>query len=94
MKSKSTPETTEKSAIKDYLNIIGAFHYPNTAGLGSYRGIPDITAIYKGQVYQIEVKAGKNKQSPAQEEFQIDWELNGGIYICGGIDAVMAKIKR
>jgi hypothetical protein len=88
-KKKITPETAEKKAIKDFLNARGWFWYPNTAGLGSKPGIPDLTAIKKGFVVQIEVKAGKGKQSPKQVEFEIDWKNSGGTYICGGLDDVM-----
>ena len=93
-KKKITPETAENKAIKDYLNAKGFFWYPNTAGLGSKPGIPDLTAIRKGKVLQIEVKAGKGRQSPKQVEFQRDWELSGGVYICGGIDEVMRAVLK
>ena len=88
-----TKETSEKKAIKDYLRAKGAFVYHNLAGLGVYPGIPDLTAIWLGKVYQIEVKADGGKQSDNQKEFQRCWEASGGIYILGGIDEVMKKIK-
>jgi len=88
-----TKETSEKKAIKDYLKIKRAFVYHNLAGLGVFRGIPDLTAIYQGKVYQIEVKATGGRQSENQKEFQADWENHGGIYILGGIDEVMEIIK-
>ena len=89
-----TPETAEKKAIRDYLRLKGAFVFHNLAGLGVYPGLADLTAIYKGKVYQIEVKAAgvKHKQSANQKQFQEDWEAQGGIYILGGIDEVMKKI--
>ena len=93
MSRANTPENQEKQAIKQYLTAIGCFHYHNLAGLGCYPGLADITAIKDGQVYQIEVKAGKGKQSERQKEFQIDWEIMGGVYILGGIDEVMQIIK-
>lgn len=89
-KKKITPETAEKNAIKDWLNFNGWFWYPNTAGLGSKPGIPDLTAIKNGVVVQIEVKAAKGRQSPKQIEFQGDWERAGGRYVCGGVDAVIS----
>ena len=88
-----TKETAEKKAIKDYLKLKGVFVYHNLAGLGCYPGLADLTCIYKGIVYQIEVKAGKNKQSANQKQFQKDWEEKGGIYICGGLDEIMKIIK-
>lgn len=89
-----TLETSEKKAIKDYLRLKGAFVFHNLAGLGVYPGIPDLTAILKGQVYMIEVKAPgcKHKQSANQKRFQEDWEAAGGIYILGDIDEVMKII--
>ncbi len=91
--SKSTPETYEKKAIKDYLNLIGAFVYHNLAGLGVYPGVPDLTAIYKGNVYQIEVKTDKGKQSSNQKTFQQRWEESGGTYILGGLNDVIDKLN-
>lgn len=88
-----TPETCEKKAIKEYLNLKGVFFYHNLAGLGVYPGISDFTAIKNGVVYQIEVKAKKGKQSEVQRIFQKDWENQGGIYIVGGVDEVMKIIK-
>lgn len=88
-KKKITPETAEKNAIKDWLNFNGWFWYPNTAGLGSKPGIPDLTAIKNGEVVQIEVKAASGRQSPKQIEFQGDWERSGGRYVCGGLDQVI-----
>jgi len=93
-----TPETAEKQAIKQYLLMKGFFHFPILQGMGAHRGIPDIMAIRNCVVYAIEVKAvGKNgrasPQSEHQKNFQKDWEEAGGIYVLGGIDAVMRKIS-
>lgn len=88
-----TPETAEKQAIKDYLRIYGCFFYYNLAGIASFKGIPDLTVIdRRGQVWQIEVKAG-GKQSDYQKNFQMEWEARGGKYICGGLDEVAKQIK-
>ena len=88
-----TPETQEKKAIKDYLNLKGVFHYHNLAGLGCFPGLADLTAIHNGQVYQIEVKAKGGKQSENQKMFQFYWESAEGIYVLGGLDEVMKLIK-
>lgn len=90
---KITPETAEKAAIKDYLWVKGYFVYPNTQGLGCYKGLPDLTAIKDGRVIQIEVKVGGNKQSGNQLRFQEDWGAHGGTYICGDVDEVMRVLK-
>jgi Holliday junction resolvase len=86
---KKTPENFEKCAIKEYLKYKGVFFYNNLAGLGVFPGIPDITAIKDGRIYQIEVKAKNGRQSDHQKNFQREWEENGGCYIIGGIDEVM-----
>lgn len=88
-----TKETLEKKAIKQYLKIKGVFFYHNLAGLGVYPGVPDLTAIKDGIVYQIEVKIKGGRQSENQNEFQRAWESNGGKYIIGGIDEIMKFIK-
>jgi Holliday junction resolvase len=88
-----TKETAEKKAVKDYLALKGYYFYHNLAGLGCKAGVPDITAIKGGSVWQIEVKAGKGKQSPNQLAFQQVWEFYGGNYICGGIDDIIKKLK-
>lgn len=91
--TKTTPETAEKKAIKDYLRLKGAFVYHNLAGLGVFPGVADLTAIYKGKVYQIEVKVRGGRQSPNQKKFQKEWEDHGGTYILGGLIEVMEFIK-
>jgi Holliday junction resolvase len=76
-----TPETAIKKQIKDYLKIKGWLCFYNLQGLGSYPGIPDLTAIKDGRVLQIEVKTLKGKQSAKQVSFQADWEAFGGEYV-------------
>lgn len=88
-----TPESAEKKAIKEWLAINGWFHFHLLAGVGTYPGAPDIIAVKNGRAVAIEVKAGKGKQSPHQVNFQVDWELHGGTYICGGIDEVMLRLR-
>lgn len=88
-----TPESQEKQAIKQYLKLKGVFFYHNLAGLGVYPGVPDLTAIKNGKVYQIEVKCKKGVQSCNQEKFQEEWESQGGTYIIGGIDEIINAIK-
>lgn len=84
-----TPETAEKQAVKQYLDLKGVFHFPLTQGLGTYKGAPDRIAIKAGKVYAIEIKAGSGKQSDYQKQFQQSWEANGGIYLLGGLEDIM-----
>lgn len=89
-----TPETLQKKAIKEFLTMTGWVWYPNTAGMGVKPGIPDLTAIKRGVVVQIEVKAPGGKQSKAQVDFMIDWRGSGGHYVLGGIDEVMMLLPQ
>ena len=57
---------------------IGTMKYiPGT----STNGTADISAIYKGISFKIEVKIGKDKQSEAQKKYQKDVERAGAVYI-------------
>ena len=92
-KQSKTQETEEKILIKDYLRKRGAFFYHNLARLGSYKGIPDITAIFQGKVYQIEVKTPIGKLSSAQQDFRDKWQEQGGALIVGGFEQVVRVIE-
>jgi len=74
-------ETDIKNQVKDYLSLRGWFHFPLTAGIGSYKGIPDRLAIKNGKTIYIEVKKPGGKQSEHQVEFQADLERAGGEYV-------------
>lgn len=69
-----------KRQLKDYLSINGWFHFPLTAGLGSYKGIPDRIAVKDGRVLFIEVKRPGGKQSVNQVIFQNEMGIAGGEY--------------
>jgi len=43
-------------------------------------GVEDIICIVRGKYVGIEVKAGKDAQSPVQKARQIDVEKAGGVY--------------
>jgi hypothetical protein len=45
------------------------------------RGIADILTIIAGQTVMIEIKCGRDKQSPYQKETQIEVEQSGGTYL-------------
>jgi hypothetical protein len=78
---KHTPENLVKEQIKDYLNIMGWFHFPITQGIGSFKGICDRIAIKKGKVLFIECKGPNGKLTPHQERFKKYIEMHGGIYV-------------
>lgn len=58
-------------------------------GLGAYKGIPDLMVLKDGKIYGIEVKTSKGHISEKQLEFSNKFILEGGSFICGGIDEVM-----
>jgi len=48
---------------------------------GSTKGASDLSAIIRGRSVEIEIKVGKDRQSPAQREYQRKVEAAGGVYI-------------
>ena len=81
MPRKVSPETAVKNEIKRWLGLYGWRCWHNLQGLGSYKGLPDITAIRNGIVLWIEVKAPTGVQSAHQKAFQDMIESNGGYYV-------------
>lgn len=92
-------------AIIDYITLNGgvAWRINNVAVVmpdgsrragGMVRGIADIHACIKGKHLSIEVKIGKDKQSPEQIAMQKSIEKAGGIYlIAKNLDMVVDFIK-
>ncbi len=76
-----TPETAVKQAVKQWLDLHGWRHWPNTAGMGVYPGLPDIEAIKDGRTVYIECKAPRGKLSVGQERFRDLIEECGGTYL-------------
>lgn len=96
----STEKNTQ-AAILQYLNAKRIFAYRQNSGAfkterGFYRfcsinGLPDVMAFSQGKAYAIECKDKQGRQSPAQKEFQTNFEKAGGIYVLArSIDDVMA----
>jgi len=74
-------ENDVKRQIKQLLSLKGYFHFPLTAGIGSYKGAPDIIAIKNNRVLFLEIKRPVGgKQSDYQKQFQADIESKGGEY--------------
>lgn len=60
---------------------------------GVKRGVADFILFWKGKAYPIELKIGKNKQSDAQIEFQMQVELQGiDYFVSNDLDEVKAYI--
>jgi Holliday junction resolvase len=85
-------ETDIRRQIQDYLRIRGWFVFYNLQGLGSYRGISDLTAVRAGRVLFIELKTARGRQSDYQKQFQADLEAAGGEYVlCRGVDDLQGR---
>lgn len=65
----STPEGKLTTKIRKYLNALGpdCCFWRNVGQAKQRGGIPDFTIIYKGYVYFVEVKAGKNQPTLRQQ---------------------------
>ena len=67
-----------------YIDVLG-----HRKQIGSVKYIPsamtkgsaDISATIRGKSVKIEIKVGKDRQSPAQAKYQAEIEKAGGIYI-------------
>lgn len=84
-------EADIKEQVKDYLYIKGWFHFPLTAGLGSYRGLPDRIAVKNGRVLFLEIKKPGGKQRPEQIDFEQNIAYQKGEYYL--IDCLESLIK-
>lgn len=78
------PKITEnhiKKDVKQYLSYKGWYHFYLLAGMGAYKGSPDIISIKDGRVLFLEIKKPVGgKQSDHQKKFQEDTEEHGGEY--------------
>lgn len=63
---------------------VSGFYRPELGGYirsGSTLGTPDIIAVVNGSFYGIEIKVGKDRQSPDQKTVQQGIEAAGGVYL-------------
>jgi Holliday junction resolvase len=61
-----TPEAKVKATVVKILKQYGAYYFfPATGGFGR-SGVPDIVGCYRGLMFGIECKAGKNKPTALQ----------------------------
>ena len=80
------------AAVVDFINLSGGIatrissegRYLPSKGIripsNTKKGVADVHAVYKGLHLSIEIKIGKDKQSPAQVEMQNRVEAAGGHY--------------
>lgn len=91
----SSPASQLTAKIVDYLlRIPECFAYrSNTLGIpssdGSFRpapkrGVPDITGIYRGRAFYVEVKVSRDRLRNEQKSFALSVRASGGIFITAG----------
>ena len=71
----------KRKAVTDVVGrqkTIGSMTYIPTTGV---RGSADISAMFMGKSYKIEVKIGKDRQSVHQKAYQENIERTGGVYM-------------
>lgn len=78
--NKQNPETIIQNAVKQFLQFRGWYVIRNQQGLGSHKGMADLTACKNGMVVFVEVKTPKGKQSDYQKQFQMDLASRGCAY--------------
>ena len=67
----------EVTDVLGHSRTIGSVEWRNGGGT---KGSADISATTKGRSVKIEVKIGRDRQSPAQKEYQRQVEQAGGLY--------------
>ena len=80
-------------AYFDRYNVIAM--QPDTRGMikSCLKGTADLLGVISGYAVAIEVKAGKDRQSKTQKNFQECWERAGGVYlICRSVQETMAAL--
>ena len=94
-KSQGTqPESLILNQCRDYLRALGWLVVRHQQGLGSFRGLSDLTAIKDGRVVWIECKTAKGKLSVHQEAFRDAILAAGGEYAVVRCVEDAAKIVR
>ncbi len=89
-----TEETKTKQQIKDYLNLKGIDWFYNAQGLGSYKGLSDLTILRNGKSIYAEIKTPKGKLSPYQEKFKEMCKRNKNQYwVIRSLDELIEKLK-
>ena len=87
-------ENDVKLQVKQYLSLRGWFHFPLTAGMGSYSGSPDRIAVKDGRVLFLEIKKPVGwKHSDSQKQFMKDIkEHDGEYYLIKDLDELIRII--
>lgn len=62
--------------------------------MGVQRGVPDLSLLWQGRYYGLELKTEKGRQTPEQRDAQAAIEAAGGVYHCAhGYAAAVAFLE-
>lgn len=78
---RSSRESEILATCRELLRLRGWFCIRHQQGLGSHRGLSDLTAIKAGRVLWIEIKTPRGRLSQYQERFRADIMAAGGTYL-------------
>jgi penicillin-binding protein-related factor A (putative recombinase) len=80
-------------SIRDFLKVMGIFHWKEHGGLGSAPGVPDLVGVYEGRLLAIEIKTDKGKLSPQQKYFLEKIAEAGGIaFVARSVEDVIDNL--
>lgn len=90
-----TLESDITRRIRQYLDLIGVFHWKQWQGpMSQPRGVSDILGCCKGKLLAIEVKKPGGKLSEYQEKFLNSVNAAGGVgFMACSVDEVDAELK-
>jgi penicillin-binding protein-related factor A (putative recombinase) len=80
-------------SIRDFLKVMGIFHWKEHGGLGSAPGVPDLVGCYQGRLLAIEIKTPTGKLSPQQEYFLTKINEAGGVaFVARSVEDVIDNL--
>lgn len=95
MQRKKNPESIIQEQVRDALRFDGWYVIRHQQGLGSHRGLSDLTAIKEGRTIYVEIKTPTGHLSDYQEQFKKDIENHGGVYIvCRRLEDIQPYLTR
>lgn len=74
-------ETEIQNQVREYLEWNGWFVIRHQQGLGSFKGLSDLTAIKDGKTIYVEIKKPTGSQSKDQKDFETLIKAHGGEYL-------------
>ena len=109
MSKRADPEAQLHRAVAQYLNLAlpkdavwttvahgggGRIRGAKLKAMGLRPGWPDIQILYRGRFIGIELKSGKGRVSPEQDEVaKAIWGAGGSWFVCCSVDQVMLSLR-